>query len=283
MSLTVNGPGGTDTKTRTSYVTVYQPAVSAFHATQSIGVRPLVVSFSNDSTGDFTSSLWDFGDGTTSTERNPSHTYTAKGSYTVKLTVSGRGGTNTSTRISYVTVYDPVVLGFWANTTSGLYPLAVMFNNYSSGDFTTWLWDFGDGTTSTERSPAHTYNAKGTYTVSLSASGPGGSSSKIMSNYILVYGPADAAFIAAPTTGQFPLTVAFTNKSTGDYTSYLWDFGDGTTSTEVSPTHVYQAPGTYTVTLRGTGPGGSDRMVRAGYITAISIFTVYLPAVSDVP
>jgi len=92
-----------------------------------------------------------------------------------------------------------------------------------------------------------------------------------------VYVPPIADFTASPTSGIAPLRVVFTNTSTGDYTASLWDFGDGMTSTLKSPTHVYETAGVYTVTLTVSGPGGSDREVKADYITVGSARRVYLP------
>ena len=89
-----------------------------------------------------------------------------------------------------------------------------------------------------------------------------------------------AAFDAAPTIGLKPLTVNFTNISTGDYTSSEWNFGDGITSAETSPTHIYQLPGTYTVTLTVTGAGGTDTLTRTDYILVRNIMQVYLPLIS---
>ena len=109
MSLTVTGPGGTDTATRTDYIRVTAPAepVAAFTGSPTSGEEPLAVSFTNSSTGAITSYAWSFGDGGTSTARDPSHTYTAPGQYTVSLKVIGPGGSSTSTRTNYITVTAP--------------------------------------------------------------------------------------------------------------------------------------------------------------------------------
>lgn len=86
----------------------------------------------------------------------------------------------------------------------------------------------------------------------------------ILHNYV----PVQADFTAAPTSGPAPLTVVFTNTSTGGYTASLWGFGDGITSTQTSPTHTYTTPGAYTATLTVSGPGGMDTLARPNYITA---------------
>ena len=101
VSLSVTGSGGSDSTTKTDYITVNAVEPTSFYsANQSTGTAPLLIQFTNTSTN-YTSSSWDFGDGNTSTETNPIHTYTASGSYVVSLTVTGEGGTNTN---SYLTV-----------------------------------------------------------------------------------------------------------------------------------------------------------------------------------
>jgi PKD repeat protein len=96
---------------------------------------------------------------------------------------------------------------------------------------------------------------------------------------VTIYEPVVADFVGAPTSGLVPLTVAFNNTSTGDYTDSLWHFGDGVTSTLDSPTHTYSAVGSYTVTLTMDGPGGTDTETKPDYIT-VEPFNVYLPLVT---
>lgn len=242
---------------------------AAFSASPLSGPAPLAVQFTDQSTGNITSWHWDFGDGSTSTEQNPIHTYTSPGVYTVTLTVSGPGGSDTETKPNYITVNHPApTADFTASPTSGTAPLAVQFTDQSTGDIMAWDWLFGDGHKSGARHPLHTYESAGTYTVSLTVTGPGGSDTETKPDYISVSTPPPVAnFSASPLSGVAPLTVSFTDQSTGEITAWLWDFGDGSTSTQQNPTHTYDTPGTYTVTLTVTGPGGSDSFSRANYIT----------------
>jgi len=280
VTLTVSNAAGSDTVTRTRYITVNPVPVQAdFAASPTSGLAPLTVVFTNTSTGDYTASLWDFGDEVTSTLESPTHTYAVGGFFTVTLTVSGPGGNDTLTRGNYITVYTPVQAAFTAWPTSGLAPLTVAFINTSTGDYTASLWDFGDGVTCTLESPTHTYTTAGVCTVVLMVSGPGGIDTLIRTSYITVYAPVQAGFIASPTSGVAPLTVVFTNTSTGDYTASLWDFGDGMTSTLESSTHTYMVAGVYTVTLTVSGPGGSDTETKAEYITVWEEYNVYLPLI----
>jgi PKD repeat protein len=165
------------------------PVIEAnFSASPTEGDAPLIVNFTNLSTGDFDTCSWDFGDGGTSSDCNdPEHTYWAAGTYSVSLTVSGDGGEDTETKTNYITVYEGVHADFSASPTSGIAPLAVSFTNLSSGDFTTCGWDFGDGGTSSDCSePVHIFHTAGTYTVSLTVSGDGGEDTETKTDYINV-------------------------------------------------------------------------------------------------
>jgi PKD repeat protein len=160
----------------------------------------------------------------------------------------------------------------------------VTFTNLSDGTYDACLWDFGDGETSTDCvGPTHTYAASGTYTVSLTVTdtGTGESDTITRTDYVTVsepaYVPVDADFEGAPISGVVPLTVQFTNLSTGDYVTTAWDFGDTGTSSAENPTHTYVAAGSYTVTLTATGPGGTDVEEKVGYIDVR--YGVYLPLV----
>ena len=273
VSLTVTGPGGSNTQTRTNYITVTTVGapVAQFTGTPTSGVAPRTVNFTNTSTGNITSYAWTFGDGTTSTAANPVKVYSAAGSYTVSLTVTGPGGSNTQTRTNYITVttVGAPVAQFTGTPTSGMAPRTVNFTNTSTGSITSYAWTFGDGTTSTAANPVKVYSAAGSYTVSLTVTGPGGSNTQTRTNYITVTtsGAPAAQFTANRTWGSGRLKVAFTNTSTGNITSYAWNFGDGTTSTAANPAKVYSTAGTYSVSLTVTGLGGSNTQIRSNYIT----------------
>jgi YVTN family beta-propeller protein len=134
---------------------------------------------------------WNFGDGTTGTEQNPSHTYTNNGLtnnyYNVTLTTTNSAGSSSTIKYNVFTAPPSVspVCNWVSSITAGIYPHTVTFADTSTGNPTQWAWDFGDGVTSTQQNPAHTFNA-GMYTVSMTASNPYGSDSKIRYNYITV-------------------------------------------------------------------------------------------------
>jgi PKD repeat protein len=192
VKLTATNGSGSDTKTRSDYITVTAPPApptADFSGSPTSGEASLNVSFTDSSTGNPTSWSWDFGDGSSSTAQNPTHTYTKPGSYTVKLTATNAGGSDTATRTDYITVDPPSApptADFSASPTSGNAPLNVAFTDGSTGNPTAWSWDFGDGTSSPEQDPTHTYTAAGTYTVSLTASNAAGPDTKTRTDYITV-------------------------------------------------------------------------------------------------
>jgi PKD repeat protein len=161
------------------------------------------------------------------------------------------------------------VASFSASAVSGVAPLTDTFNCTSTGTITERTWDLGNGTTATGGTVATSYATPGTYTVALTVTGPGGSSTA--SRTITVTSPSTpptANFTATVTTGIAPLAVSFSDASSGGTVSgWSWNFGDGGTSTERNPSHIYAAAGTYTVAMTATGPGGSNTTTKAGFIT----------------
>jgi len=243
-----------------------------FTADPRSGPAPLTVSFTDLSTGDPTSWLWDFGDTRTSTTRNPTHVYDTEGTYTVSLTVSNANGEDTEVKTNYITVGggNPPNADFTADPRSGPASLSVAFTDLSTENPTSWSWDFGDTRTSTTQNPTHVYNNEGTYTVSLTAANAYGSDTETKTDYIVVSSappPLDADFSANPRTGPAPLEVAFSDQSMGNLTSWSWEFGDGATSDLENPTHTYQNAGTYTVALTVSDGSEQDTETKAGYIT----------------
>ena len=150
------------------------------------------------------------------------------------------------------------IAGFTASPTSGVVPLAVSFTDTSTGGPTSWSWDFGDGTGSTLQHPTHTYSEAGTYVATLTAGNAFGSSTATQTISAAPASPPIAQFTAAPTSGQAPLAVRFTDTSSGTPTSWSWDFGDGTSSAVQNPTHTFSAPGEYSVILTATNAYGSS-------------------------
>jgi len=162
------------------------PPVAAFTADKTSGTEPLTVQFT-DTTQSPTSWSWNFGDGGSSTVRNPAHTFISPGTYTVSLSVTNAAGSDSETKIDYITVTAAETAptsDFSANITSGSVPLKVAFTDLSIGNPTSWLWNFGDGTTSTSQNPTHTYSTSGSHTVTLTVSNTTGSDSETKLGYI---------------------------------------------------------------------------------------------------
>ncbi|MEW5795810.1 MAG: S8 family serine peptidase [Candidatus Zixiibacteriota bacterium] len=166
--------------------------IANFSATPTSGCAPLVVNFTDLSTGTGIDSwAWTFGDGGTSTAQNPSYTYTTAGTYTVTLTAtsSSQGCSDGETKTAYITVSTTPVANFSGSPTSGYAPLTVNFTDLSTGGATSWSWDFGDLGTSTAQNPSHVYASAGTYTVTLTASNACGSDGETKVGYITVSTP----------------------------------------------------------------------------------------------
>jgi beta propeller repeat protein len=264
VSLEVENPAGSDTETKSGYITLIGRPLAAFTVNATVGTAPLAVGFADASAGDPASWSWVFGDGGSSADRNPVHEYQAPGTYTVSLTVANDAGENTTVRAGYITVLEPLTADFTANVTRGAAPLAVGFADASVGKPASWFWDFGDKKTSTLPDPVHVFEEPGTYTVSLTISEGGNNSTKVLQ--IRAFGPPAAGFSAVPLNGTAPLTVTFTDTSAGEPSSWLWDFGDGATSTDRHPSHTYTAAGNYTVNLTSGNVAGSSTTVKTGYI-----------------
>ncbi len=256
-TVTLNATNAAGSDIEEQVITVIEPVSASFEVNVTGGVVPFAVGFTDTSVGSPTSWSWDFGDNQTSTEQNPVHVYTAGGVYTVSMTVTN--ALSNDTRVETDSITATVLPGvlFEANVTEGGVPLTVAFIDASTDDPTSWSWDFGDNQTSTEQNPVHTYTVAGTYTVSLTVTNAVGSATEEKAGYIQLFVPPSANFTADASSGTAPLTVGFTDTSIGVPTSWLWDFGDGSTSTEQNPSHAYPA-GTFTVSLTVSNPAGEN-------------------------
>jgi PKD repeat protein len=174
-----------------------EPPTADFTGSPTSGMVALTVQFTDQSIG-ATSWSWDFGDTGTSTDRNPSHTYTSPGTYTVSLTATNSYGSDTETKINYITVtaLQPPVADFTASSTNITVGDSVTFTDNSTNNPTSWSWTFNGGTPSgsTDQNPTITYNTPGTYTVSLTAGNAAGSDTETKVDYINV---ADKPYCAS--------------------------------------------------------------------------------------
>lgn len=182
------------------YITVTNTVTANFFTSSRYGSAPFTVSFADTSYGGTPRTcLWDFGDGSTSTMENPTHTYLSNGEYTVKLTVTNQYGSDTLTRVGYIGVGDPPVPDFAVSPSGGTAPLSVSFTDTSKNVPTNWSWNFGDGSTVSGQNPVHVYTTPGNYTVSLHARNPYGEATLSRQDLIRV-----SALQAAVPAGQTP-------------------------------------------------------------------------------
>ncbi|OFX17376.1 MAG: hypothetical protein A2033_15190 [Bacteroidetes bacterium GWA2_31_9] len=244
------------------------------------GCSPLNVVFKDQSTGTITSRKWIFGNGNQTSSGNqtmPSAIYGIPGAYTVTLIVSDGTNYDTIIKPAFITVYNDPVADFTNSTAlSGCNPLNIgLLDNSTSldGAITIWNWDFGDGQTSTDHLPTHTYVDYGTFPVTLTVFDEHGcNDTKIIENYVNISQTPVPDFVASDTSQCFtPFNVSFTNLSTsaGNLT-FSWNFGEGTTSTLTSPSNTFNSFGSYDITLFASDENGcSDTIIKNDYITIL--------------
>ena len=267
VSLTVSNSSGSNTLTRNQYVTVYEPPVPGFSANITSGCFPLRVQLTDltaPGTGNSnTSWQWDFGNGVTSTLQNPSITYTTAGNFTVTLKVTNdKGCTKTISRPNYIIVTPGVTSSFTNSQAIVCSPPAdISFTNNSSGPPTlSYLWDFGDGNTSTAFSPVHTYTGAGSFIATLVTFSTAGCQDTARSTPIVI-GGINTTF-TGPAAACLNEIVTFTNTSVPVPTSAFWTFGDGATSISINATHAYAATGTYNVWMYNTYSNCTDSVMQ---------------------
>jgi PKD repeat protein len=272
VTLTVSNTNGTNSKYAT--ITVLQKPilpVANFSTSVTSGYAPLSVQFT-DLSQYAASRSWDFkNDGIAdSSIVSPVYTYITPGTYTASLKASNANGTNSKTATINVLKPVPPVASFSSNVVSGYAPLNVILTDTSTNTPTSWNWNFGDGTTnSAQKNSAHTYSKAGSYAVTLTVSNAAGSNMVRKTSYITattLRAPI-VALSANVTSGTAPLTILFSDKSTGNSISWSWSFGDGTYSTVKNPVHSYTKKGKYTVSLTVRNAQGSSTSTTAGYIT----------------
>jgi len=242
-----------DTIKKVDYINVYNKPTASFTYQPQYGCVPLTVNFSNTSTignAPINSFIWNFGDGSISTAQNPIHVYNLAGTYNVTLTV-----TDTNNCSSSITINNAIIVSsyptanFTANiTTSCAPPFTVDFINQSSGmGSLSYIWHFGDGNTSSQQNPSHTYTSYGTFDVTLIVINQYGCSDTLTKNNFIKIQDIEASFSIMPSDTVCPnQPVEFINESG---TAALWSFGDNNASTQPNPIHSYTNPGTYTVMM----------------------------------
>jgi PKD repeat protein len=217
------------------------------------------VQFASEITGPVSKLIWNFGDGATSNERNPKHAFAlngrTKGAFQVNLSaVSPAGheacGAPRTVQVEALTALEAPVAAFSVIEAHPRVGDLLHLVDDSKGQVEDWNWEVSGEPASHDKTPAVRLANAGAKTISLTVRGPGGVSS--ISRNITVqsaYAPVQLHVAVSPATGKTPLLVRFSNLSSGDVKSWLWDFGDGESSTERSPGHNYTVPGGYTATV----------------------------------
>jgi PKD repeat protein len=251
----------------TGSVEIYPSPEADFTATPQVLQYPhATVTLSNQTTGDW-GYLWDFGDGTSSSDSDPGdHVYATYGVFDITLRAFSSHCTDSLSR--QIQILPPPPVADFSPDTSGCPPLRVDFRN-NSLYADSYAWDFDDGGVSSEIHPTHTFLEAGEYEVRLVATGISGSAESEQT--ILVHAPPQAAFEPASTApGTTTEAFGFLNQSV-NAVDYHWDFGDGASSREESPSHLYNASGDYTVTLIATSAEGClDTLVRESLVSILA-------------
>ncbi|MEP6948277.1 MAG: PKD domain-containing protein, partial [Ginsengibacter sp.] len=222
---------------------------------------------------------WDFGDNTATVTQGQSppviHTYAGPGTYIVKLAIDDTTFCNSPDDTVKTVRLSPQVKALFETPSGGCVPYNAVFVNNSLGGLN-FFWDFGDGTTSTEDNPSHLYNRVGTYIVRLRAFDSTSCNKVDSSTFTITVSPIPvAAFTYNPDPPQENIATNFVNQSTGA-TKYIWNFGDGDTTGEVNPTHIFPATAAYNVCLIAANDAGCSAQV------CVSIRALIKPLV-DVP
>lgn len=251
---------------------LYDAPLAEFEATPVRGPAPLEVTFRDGSIGAIDEFRWEFGDGREGFGESILHVYEKPGRYTARLRLRGPGGEGAKTHEIEVLPSDRAVADFGAAPRKGRIPLEVRFENQSR-NAKTYLWDFGDGSTSTEADPVHSYSQAGYFDVWLTVANDIGKDEKVRAKYIKASHPDEpiANFAAIPRDGPAPLDVTFEDRSSGKVEEWQWEFGDlrsgeSNRSRERNPSHLYRTPGHYTVRLEVKGPHGEDLEEKVRFI-----------------
>jgi len=236
-------------------------------SSSSFGCAPTPISFTESSQNGI-DWFWDFGDGTSSTIQNPTHTYTVDGTYNVSLIVtSAHGCTDTVSSTSMVEI-DDVVANFTTMSGSGCAPQPAYFSD-SSYNAVSWDWDFGNGFTSTLQNPIQIYYTGGNYSIQLIVESASGCTDTVLSpNPLNIIGPLSDFSIVDSTMCSYDSAQFIDNSQNAD--SYLWLFGDGNSSSSVSPAYQYATSGMYDISLITTDANGCQNIaMQSIYITQV--------------
>lgn len=284
FTYTVTGTTAEGCSDQASQTVVVHPAPKVDFVTDSILCAGSPFNINNNLVNASTFS-WDMGDGSVSAAANPTHTYSAAGNYDITLEAATSHGCTDSLKKTVQVIGQPSA-GFALSTDSGCTPLQVQYNNMSSGNYVNYHWDMGNGMVSNSSSPSqNTYqagqHADTSYVITLSLSNKCGTS--IQKDTVLVKTSPEASFGLSNNYGCSPLTVQMANNSTGNPKAFLWDFGDGNTSTNGSlSSHTFNYNGssdtTYDVSLISFNSCGTDTAQSSVTVRPQTVNAFYTPS-----
>ncbi|HMG15843.1 MAG TPA: PKD domain-containing protein, partial [Saprospiraceae bacterium] len=271
VTLVATNASGSNSVTKTAYIEVKDKPIVNFSFIKYQGD----LSFNNTTIGGI-SNNWNFGDGTSSIELNPVHSYSSSGSYIVSLTVSNDCGLSTKSQIVEI-VFIPVA-AFNASIKEGCDSFSVKYTDISQNNPNSWLWTFQGGTPSTSnlKNPIIEYKTPGQYGVSLISINSEGNDTMSLNNYINVKIKPDIKLSYL----QKNDTVYFYNNSGDTLNNYIWDFGDGITSIETSPNHIYENNGDYIIRLIAWNSCGFDTLSENISLVSKPVASFYADKVS---
>jgi gliding motility-associated-like protein len=259
VELSVTSPNGCSSSV-TNLVQVFPlPVVGINHVDvcQSTPMNLQAVAFVPG--GSIASYNWTLGDGNVSNVPNPAHLYAASGLYNVKLIITSNNACVDSAMVQ-VEVGAPASVSFIADSVCLGQSINFINTSSSSSSTVNYTWNFGNGATSVLFSPTYTYPAVGTYTVTLQAQVPGGTSGCIASTQRIVQiyeNPvADFSFLNVCKVDSMSFNNLTTYSGGQSLLSYAWNFGDATISTLTHPKHLYASPTNYTVNMTATTSEG---------------------------
>jgi PKD repeat protein len=255
----------TDTFKMQTAVTIHSAPSVEFSYTKNNSCYPLTLSFMGESNNNV-SWRWDFGDGFSDTLQNTTHTYFVKELFNVTLTVVDSN--ECSNKIIHQNEM-PFQTKFEVGNTQGCFPKTVDFNNTSDSTIS-WFWDFGDETYSTEKSPRHTFQDTGSYNVSLIATSFEGCIDTFEIHQAVTVELLVAEFFSLDSGKTCAPLVSYFVDNSFNATSWFWNFGNGTTSDEKNPAHIFTTPGLYDISLVIEGETGCfDTIQKKEYIEVI--------------
>ncbi|MBC7586841.1 MAG: PKD domain-containing protein, partial [Chitinophagaceae bacterium] len=254
IKLIIKNNGGSDSISKSQFITVYENPIVNFSATPTTGCYPLHTQFTDLSiaaAGSISKWQWDFGDGVVSTQQNPNHVYTSQAQFDVKLKITNSNGCfSVIDKPSFIKINGGVKANF-SYTASGNCqpPTPVNFNNSSTGTGAlTYEWSFGDGGISTAKNPVHNYYNPGSYTLKLITTNVLGCTDTLVKVNGINIGAVQANFTAA-TSACVGSQVAITNTSAPATASSMWYFSDSSISTQINPIKTFNTPGIFQIKL----------------------------------